>query len=408
MDTLREIRLAARSEDPKGDRGAILLVGLVMAMWLCGCLWMIVGIGDAAMQRERLQDGADAASYASAVYHARGMNVIVMINLVMAAILSVLAALKTSELLNNMYLSIVTANCACYPFGCPFDCPYIAPSAALAEDLTARIQAMEQLTNATLTAMSAKQKMIAMQVPHQGKQRGDEVLKEYKSKWGVDEGKAVSLSMVPGGQRLGLPVQEDEYKTLCDNSKANGPPEPKPNGAKEVIGEVAMNPLTAYVLMPAPSGAYFIVAGYVPAAVNSITSSLCNSGSGKTPKRIFDSAKNGDKHFQVYAFTFNKQDFIERSEKGTELLPKDGEADQAKNKAKNNATPFELQKVGMAEAEFYYDSKEAWDSYKYDAAWNMRWKARLRRYRDPPPEVQGLIPNNASQIIKPFIDRVVH
>ena len=62
----------------------------------------------------------------------------------------------------------------------------------------------------------------------------------------------------------------------------------------------------------------------------------------------------------------------------------------------------------MADAEFYYDSKEAWDSYKYDAAWNMRWRARLRRYRDPPPEVQGLLPENASNIIKPFIDRVVH
>ncbi|MEJ7728653.1 MAG: hypothetical protein WKG00_05515 [Polyangiaceae bacterium] len=407
MNTLREIRQDGELED---DRGAIMIMGLVMAMWLCGCLWMIVGIGDAAMQRERLQDGADAAAYASAVYHARGMNVIVMINLVMAAILSVLAALKTSELLNNMYLWIVTANCACYPVGCPFDCPYIVPSTALADDLSARIQAMEQLTNATLTALSAKQKMIAMQVPHQGKQRGDEVLKEYKSQWGVDNGKAVSLSMIPGGQRIGMPVQEDKHKTLCDNNKANGPPEPKPNGAKEVIGEVAMNPLTAYVLMPAPSGAYFIVAGYVPAAVNTVTSSLCDNSesNGKTPKRIFDSAKNGDKYFQVYAFTYNKQQFIERSEKGTELLPKDGEADTAKNKAKQNQTPFELQKIGMAEAEFYYDSKEAWDSYKYDAAWNMRWRARLRRYRDPPPEVAALIPENASNIIKPFIDRVVH
>ena len=35
-------------------------MAVVMAMWLCAMLWMIVGIGDAAIQRERLQDGADA------------------------------------------------------------------------------------------------------------------------------------------------------------------------------------------------------------------------------------------------------------------------------------------------------------------------------------------------------------
>ena len=379
-------------------RGAILVMGMVMAVWLVGMLWMLIGIGDAAIQRERLQDGADAASFASAVYHARGMNVIAMINLVMAAILSVLAALKVSELLNQIYLGIVTANCACVPFGCPFDCPWILPSSMLADDLSTRIQAMEQLTDATLTTLSAKQKMIAMLVPYQGKARAEDVLKDYKPF--VDDGTAVSISMIPGGKRLGLPVQEDKHSKLCEK-------------AREVILEVVLNPLIAYALPPAPSGAFFIVAGMAPGAVYYITSTLCedSDSNGKTPKKVFEDAKNGNKFFQVYAFTFNDDDHYKRADYGTEILgggPGSAKAQEGIAAAQARSKPFELQNIGMAEAEFYYDESGDWDGMKDDAMWNMRWRARLRRYRDPPPEVAGLAPRGAAIKIKPYVDDVIH
>src|ERR1043165_2084167 len=110
------------------QRGAILVMCVFFVAFLVGCLWDVVGIGDAAVQRERLQDASDSAVFAAAVYPARGMNVIAMINIIMAAVLSVLAALKVSQILNLTYLGIVTGNCACVIVGCPNDCPYVAPS----------------------------------------------------------------------------------------------------------------------------------------------------------------------------------------------------------------------------------------------------------------------------------------
>lgn len=84
----------------RGDqRGAVLLIAVFMSAFLVGTLWYIIGIGDAAIYRQYMQDGADAVAFGSAVYHARGMNIIALINLVMAAVLMVLVAFKIGQLL---------------------------------------------------------------------------------------------------------------------------------------------------------------------------------------------------------------------------------------------------------------------------------------------------------------------
>ena len=48
---------------------------------------------------------------------------------------------------------------------------------------------------------------------------------------------------------------------------------------------------------------------------------------------------------------------------------------------------LDLEKVGFAEAEFYYDQTTPgqlqWADYKDDALWKLRWRARLRRFRLP-------------------------
>ena len=83
----------------RDERGAILIVGLFMAVFLVGALYYMVGIAEAITQRERMQDAADAAAFSAATLHARGMNLIVLINLVMAALLAILVTLKLLQTL---------------------------------------------------------------------------------------------------------------------------------------------------------------------------------------------------------------------------------------------------------------------------------------------------------------------
>ena len=71
-------------------RGAVLVVGIVMGALLVGALWHIASVGDAIIWRERIQDAADANAFENAVWHARGMNVLAAINIVMSMVLAVL------------------------------------------------------------------------------------------------------------------------------------------------------------------------------------------------------------------------------------------------------------------------------------------------------------------------------
>src|SRR5262245_23609131 len=67
------------------ERGAIMVLGLFLALAAIAELWCVIGIGDALVARERSQEAADSVAYASAVLHARGMNFISLINIVLLA-----------------------------------------------------------------------------------------------------------------------------------------------------------------------------------------------------------------------------------------------------------------------------------------------------------------------------------
>src|SRR6516225_1184151 len=83
----------------RDEEGAVVLIGLFMSVVLVGVLHYMMSVGDSIVARQNVQDGADATAYAAAVYHARGMNVIAMLNLIMAAVLAVLVALKVFQVL---------------------------------------------------------------------------------------------------------------------------------------------------------------------------------------------------------------------------------------------------------------------------------------------------------------------
>src|SRR5262245_22635401 len=87
------------SELASSERGAIMVFGIFFAVFVVGMLYYMVGLGNAIYYRERLQDAADASAFGAAVVHARGMNTIALINIIMAAVLAILFTLKLVEAL---------------------------------------------------------------------------------------------------------------------------------------------------------------------------------------------------------------------------------------------------------------------------------------------------------------------
>lgn len=401
-------------------RGAILMAAVFMAVFLVGCLWYLVGIGDAAIYREKMTDGSDAVAFASAVYHARGMNLIAVLNLIMAAALAVLIALKIAEIISFTIAAVATVICA-VPYG-QWACPIATTTTNIYNNLhNTIIPNVQKAVDAILKASSESQRWVARITPWVGAARGVIVANQYSPT--VKGGAAVSVSMMPMGDRLGLPVQEEPFDKLCEragkmigdlafgwipgmslvggllgkltgtfpgyfcgDSGGSGTPSQADleQNAKDQCTEAKKQyeEATKNNSGPKKTFQYDKCVKDTMEKLKGMSSSQMSTTGSKTSKMIYGSAHNGDDYFQVYGLVLGDNEAMHQNAKKRVEMPAWGKAT-----VDNDQVTDALEKVGFAEAEFYYDQvksgKLAWDKYKDDALWNMRWRARLRRFRLP-------------------------
>jgi hypothetical protein len=93
------------------ESGAIMVVGIVMGAFLVGALWHVASIGDAIIWRERAQDAADTAAFEAAVWNARGMNTLVLINIIMSLVMAVLVLWRTAMVFLSVIVGVISISC---------------------------------------------------------------------------------------------------------------------------------------------------------------------------------------------------------------------------------------------------------------------------------------------------------
>jgi putative Flp pilus-assembly TadE/G-like protein len=81
----------------RDESGAVMIFGLLSCVLLLGLLWTVIGVGEMTSFRERAQDAADSAAYSTAVMISRGMNTLVLFNIIMSLVLAVRVALKVLQ-----------------------------------------------------------------------------------------------------------------------------------------------------------------------------------------------------------------------------------------------------------------------------------------------------------------------
>ncbi|MBN1653752.1 MAG: hypothetical protein JXA30_08250 [Deltaproteobacteria bacterium] len=91
------------------DGGAIILMGIPMVFFMIGMLYFVVGMGETIVARERLQDAADAGAFSAAIMHARGMNMIALVNQVMAALVALLVMVRLFQALMIAAVAVASA-----------------------------------------------------------------------------------------------------------------------------------------------------------------------------------------------------------------------------------------------------------------------------------------------------------
>jgi hypothetical protein len=96
------------------NRGAVMLTGLFMAFVLIGGLWFVIGMGEAILFRDRMQEAADHGAFTSASIQANGMNFISAINIIMLILAMVHIVLGViQDVLRLLCAAIVTSLVAC-------------------------------------------------------------------------------------------------------------------------------------------------------------------------------------------------------------------------------------------------------------------------------------------------------
>jgi hypothetical protein len=452
----------------RDDSGAILVLALCMACCLVGCVWYMVGFGEAMVYRQQLRAAADATAFESAVLHAIGMNTIAMINIAMAMLLSILvflqlilAVLVALTIIAALLLLIpgvnvvslgavrglVEADKAMIRVIHTVQEPIFKGLCAL--NISAGVEAIVMPWVAHLSAKNvpddygpaAEQgdglqpfswSMIPNRVPlfsnfaenwfSDKLEEKVPIIKRIKDKTGLAINPAKLLT-----SRYGLPVQDDKYPVLCQHA------------AQELVGEFAtvadlslsklkiphadpsifdgfsywfgmfvgqfpglfcsgVDPMLAIKNqigvgpddLPLPKGGakgWYTAFQEISKQAKDATSKGELYKNSMYPMKTYDLFQNGNGFGQVWAIIKGKESLTTGSATGVDIA--------LWGKAKG-APPANTSgnSVDFAEAEFYYDcgpssgrsapgrddSSGNWGECKYNAMWNMKWKARLRRY----------------------------
>lgn len=187
-----------------------MIIGLMMAVFLVGMVYYVIGLGEAVLYRELLQDASDTAALSSALIHARGMNFIVLINLIMAALITVLLVLHV--LMTLLRIAIIALTLMSW-LSVGTTGAVAGVLAAAHQSVHAVYQSVEPVVLNLLTVLHNVSKAVSIVVPPVATL--ETVIEVNRHQ----QGPAQFAFAVP--TRLTLPVEPDAFSVLCDRAQNN-------------------------------------------------------------------------------------------------------------------------------------------------------------------------------------------
>lgn len=181
-----------------------MVIALFLAVFLLGLLYYVVGVTQTVFLREHLQDTADAAALSGAVMHARSMNLIVLINIVMAALLAILVTIKLIEGLAIIGM-VIAAALAWFTGGSTLAA--IPPLKTAQADMNAAYQQVQPPIFTALKALHTASDVVSSVAPVAA---DGAVLADIAANAQPPGSRGLA-----SGTRLTLPVSDDTFPELC-------------------------------------------------------------------------------------------------------------------------------------------------------------------------------------------------
>ena len=344
-------------------RGAVMLLGLFLALFLVASLFIVVSVGDAVLYRRQMQDGADAGAFAAAVVAAKGMNLHSVLNVAMAATAGVLLVIRSVEVLLEIVLAILYAMMASIVMA-PKAAPLIAaitPAEATVERIGDGVEQFVRISHD------------ALDVAHHAVQHGYPVIAEARAIDAIALRGSFDPPVVAGfvlpvlgprlpSGKLGLPVEPWPIDMLCDR-------------ASNAIGSSISN-----VTSKVPRWLMRLLGGVVERALRLGKRRTCADDVVESPRGVVSSRPDGSlvwlghEEFQYRAFAIGESlsggDW-DTGDRGLRLA-----VGGSSVRSHVNSGFLRLGRLSFAQSEFYHHS----EADKAEWLWRRRWRARLRRF----------------------------
>lgn len=412
----RERRARSGVADLLADtRGGIFLLGIGLGMVLVGVAWNVSSLGAAAVWRERATDVADAAAFDSAVWHARGMNLLVMSNLLMAIFMALFTFWRmiVTVLAGLSYL----CNWPLFP-PCAFVQTLAGQAARIDDRVAQNVSALLRSLTSTQRALASLTPVVPMALTPetllkrfpqaQAVQTFSQALLPSKSSQGKGFGNLATdwQNLVDGKvlrsleQRLGvgvsMPVQADDFDVLCSRSveaqqwltrrmlpfdiQRFGPWWQAMTGGNS--GFFCLNDAFPPELRQAVRTGLIVTCAVADEPWTCVRRRLArfrptplagSSGSGAvSTNAMWDQFENGSPFASVFAVSGSKRPLLDLNDQMIAIpdLPGLG-----------SLPPLSSTGHVASQGEYYCDCEGKWPECRDYASWGLCWRARLRPLR---------------------------
>jgi hypothetical protein len=342
VDTARDVH--------RDNSGAVMVVGVFMAVLVTGFMYSIIGIGNTIIYRERMQDAADALAFSGAVIHARGMNLIALINIVMAMLMTVYLTLRV------VASALFLASLAC-AFACPPAAPILFNFGNQINNLASNYR--RAILEPALRLGHGAQSAIRTGYPILA--QANAIATSRSSMYAPP---VIGGGIHPVGNRA-LPVKPVPIMRLCRK-------------AAEPIGQFVALPLSFLGGVASRAGRFI---------GNIIATIFCDFNDDRMRPHEIDPGNNSCQdglpgqnceYSQIRSVVVGNTPF-QGNEAGVNVA----------NWGRGTGgglfgTIGNFGRVGFAQAEYYYEGQaDGRDNSREEWMWNMRWRARFRRFRMP-------------------------
>jgi hypothetical protein len=334
------------------ESGATMVLGVFMAAMAVGVLYYLHGVAGVVIHRERMQDAADSAAFMSAVVNARCMNILAILNMIMAAFAVVGAAMQIAA--DVVLGAAVAAGIVC--LGCGPWCGYCCEACVDAvrhgfdaEDAYDTADDVEDVMDNLIEVVHAVAVAVRDVAPLFGQYR----VAEY----GFAEYTPVTQLGIPWPIG-GVAAQEDDTNWPCDERVRT------PAHILGVIASAFMTHLSEFYAASAIATPF----------ITRTDRARRYCGDYDSFQKVEDDAWLGEEPFQVQAYMIRWDDPRYRlSRQGVQVASWGRDAT-------NFTDSLEFaHNISFAQAEYYFEDEDGMEREEW--LWHCQWRARMRRYR---------------------------